>query len=184
MLRYYFSSVSGEYIKSKKLAQKVGFTTSQPLPEVELAENEYFAMLDADGKVQYWPDDTGCAWQVKIRFEKVTAYLKSNCTQQKEFDDVTLVTDDYTLKEPATRFDEWIDGEWVTDISAKYIAEFDQVDNLRRGLYFAMVDPLVSEANIKRLQGKEAEAIELERQAIAAREKIQLDHPWPVNPEA
>lgn len=75
------------------------------------------------------------------------------------------------------------DGEWVTDISAKYIAEFDQVDNLRRHLYFAMVDPLVSEANIKRLQGKEAEAIELERQAIAAREKIQLENPWPVNPE-
>ncbi|HFG1885800.1 TPA: phage tail protein, partial [Vibrio cholerae] len=55
---------------------------------------------------------------------------------------------------------------------------------LRRSLYFAMVDPLVSEANIKRLQGKEAEAIELERQAIAAREKIQLENPWPVNPEA
>lgn len=31
------------------------------------------------------------------------------------------------------------DGEWVTDISAKYIAEFDQVDNLRRSLYFAML---------------------------------------------
>lgn len=72
----------------------------------------------------------------------------------------------------------------VTDISAKYIDEFNQVDNLRRGLYFNMVDPLVSESNIKRLLGKEAEAIELERQAIAAREKIQLDHPWPVNPEA
>ncbi|EGR3852977.1 phage tail protein [Vibrio cholerae] len=121
---------------------------------------------------------------IKAPYVKVTAYLKSDCTNQKEFDDVTLVTDDYTLKEPATRFDEWIDEEWVTDISAKYIDEFNQVDNLRRSLYFAMVDPLVSEANIKRLQGKEAEAIELERQAIAAREKIQLENPWPVNPEA
>ncbi|EGQ8314587.1 phage tail protein [Vibrio cholerae] len=124
------------------------------------------------------------SWVVEPKLFKVTAYLKLDCTKQKEFDDVTLVTDDYTLKEPATRFDEWIDEEWVTDISAKYIAEFDQVDNLRRHLYFTMVDPLVSEANIKRLQGKEAEAIELEHQAIAAREKIQLDHPWPVNPEA
>lgn len=121
---------------------------------------------------------------IKAPYVKVTAYLKSDCTKQKEFDDITLVTDDYTLKEPATRFDEWIDDAWVTNISNQYIAEFDQVDNLRRGLYFTMVDPLVSEANLKRMQEKEAEAIELERQAIAAREKIQLDHPWPVNPEA
>lgn len=121
---------------------------------------------------------------IKAQYVKVTAYLKSDCTKQKEFDDVTLVPDDYTLKKPATQFDEWMDDAWVTNISNQYIAEFDQVDNLRRHQYFIMVDPLVSEANIKRLQGKEAEAIELERQAIAAREKIQLDHPWPVNPEA
>ncbi|HDB1442978.1 TPA: phage tail protein [Vibrio cholerae] len=123
-------------------------------------------------------------WVIEPKLIKVTAYLKSDCTKQKEFDDVTLVTDDYTLKKPATQFDEWSDDAWVTNISNQYIDEFNQVDNLRRSLYFAMVDPLVSEANIKRLQGKEAEAIELERQAIAAREKIQLDHPWPVNPEA
>ncbi|ELJ8791302.1 phage tail protein [Vibrio cholerae] len=103
---------------------------------------------------------------------------------RKEIDEQELIPDGWTDKERKTAFDRWMDGEWVTDISAKYIDEFNQVDNLRRSLYFAMVDPLVSEANIKRLQGKEAEAIELERQAIAAREKIQLDHPWPVNPEA
>ncbi|MBG8954707.1 phage tail protein [Vibrio cholerae] len=102
----------------------------------------------------------------------------------KEIDGQELIPEGWTDKERKTAFDSWIDGKWVTDISAKYIDEFNQVDNLRRSLYFAMVDPLVSEANIKRLQGKEAEAIELERQAIAAREKIQLDHPWPVNPEA
>ncbi|EKF9627944.1 phage tail protein [Vibrio cholerae] len=102
----------------------------------------------------------------------------------KEIDEQELIPEGWTDKERKTAFDRWMDGEWVTDISAKYIGEFNQVDNLRRSLYFAMVDPLVSEANIKRLQGKEAEAIELERQAIAAREKIQLDHPWPVNPEA
>ncbi|EGR2469193.1 tetratricopeptide repeat protein [Vibrio cholerae] len=102
----------------------------------------------------------------------------------KEIDEQELIPDGWTDKERKTAFDRWMDGEWVTDLSAKYIAEFDQVDNLRRHLYFTMVDPLVSEANIKRMQGKEAEAIELERQAIAAREKIQRDHPWPVNPEA
>ncbi len=108
-----------------------------------------------------------------------------NCEgySRKEIDEQELIPEGWTDKERKTAFDRWIDGEWVTDISAKYIAEFDQVDNLRRSLYFAMVDPLVSEANIKRLQGKEAEAIELEHQAIAAREKIQLENPWPVNPE-
>lgn len=109
-----------------------------------------------------------------------------NCEDysRKEIDEQEFIADGWTDKERKTAFDRWIDGEWVTDISAKYIAEFDQVDNLRRHLYFTMVDPLVSEANIKRLQGKEAEAIELERQAIDARDKIQRDHPWPVNPEA
>ncbi|EIK2268871.1 phage tail protein [Vibrio cholerae] len=102
---------------------------------------------------------------------------------RKEIDEQELIPEGWADKERKTAFDRWIDGEWVTDISAQYIADFDQVDNLRRHLYFTMVDPLVSEANIKRLQGKEAEAIELERQAIAARDKIQLENPWPLNPE-
>ncbi len=106
MLRHHFSATSGEYIQSQKLAQKVGFTTSQPLPEIELAENEYFAMLDADGKVQYWPDDTECTWRIKTRFEKVTAY-SIDTKEPKQFDDKTLVTDDYTLKQPATNYHTW-----------------------------------------------------------------------------
>ncbi|MGL4828883.1 MAG: hypothetical protein ACRCXG_06240 [Vibrio sp.] len=111
-------------------------------------------------------------------------YDTADCTVSETINELGPIKEGFTDKKPKTRWDKWNDGEWVTDISAKYIAEFDQVDNLRRHLYFTMVDPLVSEANIKRLQGKEIEAIELERQAIAAREKIQLDHPWPVNPEA
>ncbi|AOY47702.1 TPA: phage tail protein [Vibrio cholerae] len=102
----------------------------------------------------------------------------------KEIDELELIPEGWTDKERKTAFDSWMDGEWVTDISAQYIAEFDQVDNLRRHLYFTIVDPLVFEANIKRMQGKEAEAIELEKQGLAAREKIQLENPWPVNPEA
>lgn len=103
MIRHYFSDVTGEYITSKKLLQKVGHTTSQPLPEVELAENEYFAMLDNDGNVSYWPDDNDCGWQVKARFEKVTAYNKQT-QEPKEFDDKSLVTDDYTMKSPPSPY--------------------------------------------------------------------------------
>ncbi|NRF60912.1 DUF4376 domain-containing protein [Vibrio coralliilyticus] len=115
MLRHHISSVSGEYIKSQKLANKVGFTTSQPLPEVELAENEYFAMLDAAGNVQYWPDDTGCTWQVKTRFEKVTAYHKQT-QQSKQFDDKSLVDDEYTLNKPLPH-STWQDSDWVQQIA-------------------------------------------------------------------
>lgn len=126
MLRHYISSVSGEYIKSQKLAQKVGFTTSQPLPEIELAENEYFAMLDADGKVQYWPDNTECTWQVKTRFEKVTAY-SIDTKEPKQFDDKTLVTDDYTLKQPPTSYHTWnaeqSDWELTATAAAQQLAD-------------------------------------------------------------
>ncbi|ELJ8580412.1 hypothetical protein RUK41_000549 [Vibrio cholerae] len=135
MFRHHISPDSGEYLQSQELLHKVGYTTSQELPNVSLAGNEYLAMLDASGKVHYWPDDKNCFWQVKKRFEKATAYLKSNCTQQKEFDDVTLVTDDYTLKKPATQFDEWIDGEWVTDAQSQYQWQVNQVSETRYRLY-------------------------------------------------
>ncbi|EGR1122857.1 phage tail protein [Vibrio cholerae] len=166
----------------KYYANNLAISQSQLENSIEISAEQYeaAALAKINGQVV---EIVNGELVIKAPYVKVTAYLKSDCTKQKEFDDVTLVTGDYTLKEPATRFDELIDDAWVTNISNQYIAEFDQVDNLRRSLYFAMVDPLVSEANIKRLQGKEAEAIELERQAIAAREKIQLENPWPVNPE-
>ncbi|MCG6410505.1 hypothetical protein K6U17_14885 [Vibrio fluvialis] len=122
MLRHYISSVSGEHIKSQKLAQKVGFTTSQVLPEVELAENEYFAMLDGDGKVQYWPDDTECTWQVKTRFEKVTAY-SIETKEPKQFEDKTLVTDDYTLKQSPTSYHTWNAEQSDWELTATAAAE-------------------------------------------------------------
>ncbi len=148
---------------------------------IEITEQQYNAALAAkmEGRKAFVRDGE------LVIFSGVMRTIW-NCEDgsTKEIDEQELIPDGWTDKERKTAFDRWMDGEWVTDLSAKYIAEFDQVDNLRRHLYFTMVDPLVSEANIKRMQGKEAEAIELERQAIAAREKIQIDHPWPVNPEA
>lgn len=184
MLRHYISSVSGEYIKSQKLAQKVGFTTSQSLPEVELAENEYFAMLDADGKVQYWPDDNGCKWQVKTRFEKVTAYSKES-KEPKQFDDKTLVTDDYTLTQPPHQYVTWSEelNDWQVDAQAKYEAELQQVANTRESLYVQMVDRLNNEAKmIRRVEVNEAKAAEYEAQADAAYLKIRDENPWPELP--
>ncbi|MBL4262143.1 hypothetical protein [Vibrio fluvialis] len=186
MLKHFISSTTGEYIKSETLSVKMGFTTSQPLPEVELTENEYFAMLDAGGKVQYWPDDAGCTWQVKTRFEKVTAYSKET-KEPKQFDDKTLVTDDYTLKVPTTQFDSWdnVAIDWQTDLQAQYEAELQQVTHTRESLYVQMVDRLNNEAKmIRRVEGDETKAAEYEAQADAAYLKIRADNPWPVAPEA
>ncbi|ENM5729251.1 hypothetical protein AB7D55_000971 [Vibrio mimicus] len=184
MLKHYISSTTGEYIKSKKMAEKVGFTTSQALPEIELAENEYFAMLDADGKVQYWPDDVGCTWQVKTRFEKVTAYNKET-KKPKQFDDKTLVTDEYTLTQLPHQYVTWSEelGNWEVDTQAKYEAEYQRVNATRESLYVQIVDRLNNEAKmIRRVEGNEAKAAEYEAQADAAYLKIRADHPWPEPP--
>ncbi|EJL6858810.1 hypothetical protein NMS86_001262 [Vibrio cholerae] len=113
-----------------------------------------------------------------------TVYEQSNCSNSKIITEIGPLPDGWTLEVPATRFDKWIDGKWVTDISAKYIDQFNAIDNSRRLLYVQVVDPLIAEAVVKRLKGNEAEALELEKQGLAAREKIQLENPWPVNPEA
>lgn len=186
MLKHHISPASGEYIQSEKLTQKVGFTTSQPLPDIELTENEYFAMLDGDGNVQYWPDDTECTWQVKTRFEKVTAYSKET-KEPKQFDDKTLVTDDYTLTQPPHQYVTWSEelDDWQIDTQAKYEAELQQVANTRESLYVQIVDRLNNEAKmIRRVEGDEAKALAYEEQADAAYLKIRADNPWPELPEA
>lgn len=77
------------------------------------------------------------------------------------------------------------EGLWrKKNASDDFITLYDKVDSTRRSLYAQVVDPLIAEAVVKRLKGNEAEAIELEKQGLAAREKIQLENPWPVNPEA
>jgi hypothetical protein len=181
MFKHFISSITGEYIKSEKLTVKMGYTTSQPLPEIELAENEYVAMLDTNGKVQYWPDDTECTWQVKTRFEKVTAYSKETI-EPKQFDDKTLFMDEYTLAKPPHQYVTWSEelGDWQIDIQAKYEAEVQQVANTRESLYVQMVDRLNNEAKmIRRVEGDEAKATEYEAQADAAYLKIRADNPWP-----
>ncbi|EOG7597056.1 phage tail protein [Vibrio cholerae] len=121
---------------------------------------------------------------IKAPYVKVTAYLKSDCTKQKEFDDVTLVTDDYTLKEPATRFDEWIDEEWVTNLQSQYQWQVNQVSETRYSLYLE-VDRLRNEAvSIAETENDLDKAREYKLQADALYLKIRAENPWPVNPEA
>ncbi|MBF4248914.1 phage tail protein, partial [Vibrio anguillarum] len=91
---------------------------------IEITEQQYNGALAAkmEGRKAFVSDGN-----LIIYTGKVTAYLKSDCTQQKEFDDKTLVTDDYTLDVPQSRFDEWIDDEWVTNLQNQYQAQVQQV---------------------------------------------------------
>ena len=89
------------------------------------------------------------------------------------------IKEGFTLEQPKTQYDEWIDQAWVTNQENQYIGDFNQVDENRRQLYIRICDPLIAEANIKRLQGLEGEASDIETQALAARVEIQNSNPWP-----
>lgn len=149
-------------------------------PTAELKENEYHAFLDSNRNVPR--NYKNGAWVVKERFVKVTAYLKSDCTKTKEFDDKFLVTDDYTLLKPATQFDEWIDNAWVTNLQAQYEAQVQQVDATRRALYLN-VDALRNEAAmIRAVEADETKAADYDEQAKALYLKIRDENPWPTPP--
>lgn len=108
-----------------------------------------------------------------------TIYNCSDCTQSEIVEYEGKIKEGFTFDEPVTLHDEWIDSQWVTNQSNKYITDFNQVDEIRRDLYAIACDPLIAEANIKRLQGYEQEAVDMETQALAARLRIQVEHPWP-----
>lgn len=71
-------------------------------------------------------------------------------------------------------------GKWELDESAKYISEYNAVDEARRHLYSTMCDPLRREAEVKTEDGELVEASDLIAQARAARVKVQTENPWPV----
>ncbi|ENM3866182.1 phage tail protein [Vibrio cholerae] len=149
--------------------------------EISAEQYEAAALAKINGQVV---DVVNGELVIKAPYVKVTAYLKSDCTKQKEFDDVTLVTDDYTLKKPATQFDEWIDDDWVTDVQSQYQWNVNQVSETRYRLYLE-VDRLRNEAvSIAETENDLDKAREYKLQADALYLKIRAENPWPVNPEA
>lgn len=190
LAQYHFKT--GEYlgaidavknIKSKEYMIPPYHTPETPIGE--LKENEYHAFLDSNGNAPR--DYKNGAWLVKEQYVKVTGY--NNHTQEpKEFDDKSLVTDDYTLLKPVTQFDEWIDNAWVTNEQAQYEAQVQQVDATRRSLY-TNVDALRNEAAMIRMlstdetkAADEAKALDYDKQAKDLYMKIRDDNPWPTPP--
>lgn len=57
--------------------------------------------------------------------------------------------------------------------------ETERTEQARRDAYRSRVDPLINESILKRAMGHTAEADELLAEAIAQREAVQSDLPWP-----
>ena len=113
-----------------------------------------------------------------------TIYNRLDCFTSEMIREIGPIKTGWTVIEPATLNDEWINGAWVTNLQNQYESDYNRVDDSRRSLYTTMVDPLFAEANVKVLMGAAAAEInELNTQALAARQKIQTDNPWPVAPK-
>lgn len=121
-------------------------------------------------------------WQVEAKLIKVAAYHKST-REPKEFDDESLVTDEYVTAKPTTQFDEWIDNAWVTNLSNQYIFEYNQVDDERRRIYAEVINPLELEAQRKERQGDTVLAQDYYNQANAAEIEMKQRHPFPAPPQ-
>lgn len=130
--------------------------------------NKGFAVRLVDGKWQ----------QIEDHRDKII-YNCSDCTQLEVVEKLGAIKEGFTHHEPSTSNDEWINNAWVTNKSNQHITDVNLVDDARRSLYARVCDPLIAEASIKRLMGYEQEAVDIETQALAARDRIQVDNPWP-----
>lgn len=77
------------------------------------------------------------------------------------------------------------DGIWrVKNENDIYQEQYSKVDKARQNEYTARVRPYLEEAEIKKHMGDQNEYTRLMDLAIQEREIIQLENPWPINPEA
>ncbi|MEZ9430698.1 DUF4376 domain-containing protein [Vibrio splendidus] len=107
------------------------YQTPTCVPEGTLNENEYWAFLNDGGQPAR---DHNCGlWLKKDKQIKVTAYHKQT-KQTKEFDDKSLVTDEYTVKEPATPYHDFNGSEWVANEEKAANAKRSEINNWRTAL--------------------------------------------------
>ncbi|MEI8594043.1 hypothetical protein [Photobacterium sp. Hal280] len=191
MIVYAYSSADGRYIQKTNAQPDLlhpgeflipGYHSPQSMPEFELSEGEYFAYLDENGTAPRRYQDGH--WTVQKEKQPTTAWLKLDCTQSKQFDDVSEVTNDYTSDKPATRWDIWTESGWQTDEQAKFESEVQEINGIRRQQYAQIVDPLMNEARMQRMLGDDVGADKNEQQAQEWYLKIKQDNPWPPAPVA
>ena len=145
---------------------------SEPLPPKQ--GFAVIALLDESGKAvasDYIEDHRG-----------VTIYDKLDCTHSETSSELGFIKDGFTQDKPTTQFDEWINNVWVTNLSNKYIADYDAIDSPRRALYREVSDPLYMESYRKKENGEFEEAAIFKSQADAAVQQIQIKNPFPTPP--
>lgn len=134
--------------------------------EPPAAKEGYVVKIKDDLTFEYVADHIG-----KIAYKIVD---KSELEIQ-EFGDLPS---GYTFLKPK-EFDVWRDNQWCHCNRHQYERECSMIDLKRLSSYQERVDPLMNEAQIKRLQNNLSGAVELENLALAEREKIQKEYPWP-----
>ncbi|ODS09763.1 hypothetical protein [Vibrio scophthalmi] len=121
-------------------------------------------------------------WVVESKYVAITAYHKEK-KQTKCFEDISLISNEYTSLMPQTDFDKWVVDQWVTNKQDKYISDYTEVDAIRESMYRQMIDPLEGEAARKVRQGKTQEAQELWDRIDEIEAKIKADNPFPLPPQ-
>lgn len=104
------------------------YTPAQP-PGDFLGDGEYWAYLDAEGGSSR--EYNNGSWVKKKKQVEVTAYHKQT-HQAKEFDDRSLVADEYTINEPPTPYHDFVDGVWVGNSEKAIIAKRTEINNWRK----------------------------------------------------
>ncbi|WP_311567225.1 hypothetical protein [Photobacterium arenosum] len=187
MIVYAYSSTDGRAILQTQALPDLlhpgdflipGYHSPKSVPDSNwLLADEYFAYLDENDKPpRRWQDGN---WTILKEKVPTTGWLKSDCTQSRQFDDASEVTEDYTPDKPATLFDYWTDSGWQTDQQAKFEAEVKAVNIIRRQKYAQISDPLLSESLMLRELGDDISAEATKQQALEWYQKIKDDHPWP-----
>ncbi|NAW66716.1 hypothetical protein [Photobacterium halotolerans] len=95
------------------------------------------------------------------------------------------VTEEEPTFEPGEVWSE-IERAWMINKQAQFEWEVSQINETRRQLYAKVVDPLMNEARMLRLNNDADGIAQAEKNELQAQEwykQIKIDHPWPEHPQ-
>lgn len=171
-LTIYCFNNHGEFIKERTVLIEAGTGLPANSTNIKPETIQDKIAVFKNGIWEYFTDYRG-----KTIYHKVTK-------EEKQITELGEIETGFTLLKPSSDFDEWVTDEsevdkWVKDEKAESRFNFEKVDSIRESEYKEKTDPLLIEARIKRLQNKEAEAVEYEQRALQIRKQIQLANPYP-----
>lgn len=106
------------------------YQTPTSVPDDTLEHDQYWAYLDVNGNSVR--NHRLGSWVKKKKPVKVLTYHKQT-QAQKEFDDKSLVTDEYTIKEPPTPHHDFIGSDWIPNKGKAVNAKRSEINNWRTG---------------------------------------------------